>query len=243
MTGRSNKLNWMIFGPVDASQDTASLTEVLRCPTRPFFEVSDCPPATLILIAAFTSLSWKVPQKRHSHSRIFNAFLPPIFPQQEHRWDLGSHREIIRKLRPYLSDFADSISRKERHPKSDIVRDKFRFLTIPDVFKSSKTIVWFSRTTLGDSLCKKSVRVSLIFAWILATGFLAFSRRLLPFCFLERFFCAFLSHFNRFFNGFGALIFSPVERVAKVAIPRSIPTVCSLSGKVSGRISTTKLRK
>jgi len=69
------------------------------------------------------------------------------------------------------------------------------------------------------SLCKKSVRVSLIFAWILATRFLAFSRRLLPFCFLERFFCAFLSRFNRFFNGFGASIFSPVSNVAKVAIP------------------------
>ena len=112
MTGRSNKLNWTIFGWVDASRDDASLTEVLHFPPRPFFEVSDCPPATLILIAAFTSLSWKVPQKRHSHSRTFNAFLPPIFPQQEHRWDVGSHREIIRKLRPYLSDFADSISRK-----------------------------------------------------------------------------------------------------------------------------------
>jgi hypothetical protein len=99
----------------------------------------------LILTAAFTSLSWKVPQKKHSHSRIFNAFFPPIFPQQEHRWDVGYHREIIRKLRPYLSDFADSISRKERQPKSDIARDSLRFLTIPDVFKYSKTIVWFSQ--------------------------------------------------------------------------------------------------
>jgi len=50
-------------------------------------------------------------------------------------------------------------------------------------------------------------------------SFSAFSRRLLSFCFLERFFCAFLSRFNRFFNGFGALIFSPVSNVAKVAIP------------------------
>ena len=69
--------------------------------------------------------------------------------------------EIIRKLRPYLSDFADSISRKERQPKSDMARDNFRFLTIPYVFKSSKTIVCFSRIILVDSLCKKSVRVSL----------------------------------------------------------------------------------
>ncbi len=66
-----------------------------------------------------------------------------------------------------------------------------------------------------------------------AGRFLAFSRRLLSFCFLERFFCAFLSRFNRFFNGFGALIFSPVSNVAKVAIPKSIPTACSLSDKVT----------
>jgi hypothetical protein len=45
----------------------------------------------------------------------------------------------------------------------------------------------------------------------------------ISFCFLERFLGAFLSRFSRFFNGFGALIFSPVERVAKVAIPRSNP--------------------
>ncbi len=54
---------------------------------------------------------------------------------------VGSHREIIRKSRPYLSDFADSISRKERHPQSDMARDNLRFLTIPDVFKSPKIIV------------------------------------------------------------------------------------------------------
>ncbi|CCI02102.1 hypothetical protein MICAC_2970005 [Microcystis aeruginosa PCC 9443] len=85
-----------------------------------------------------------------------------------------------------------------------------------------------------DSFCKKSVRVSLILAGILATRFLAFSRRLLSFCFLERFLCAFLSRFNRFFNGLGASIFSPVEKVAKVAIPKSIPTDSPLLGSVSG---------
>ncbi len=34
-----------------------------------------------------------------------------------------------------------SISRKERHPQSDMARDNLRFLTIPDVFKSPKIIV------------------------------------------------------------------------------------------------------
>jgi hypothetical protein len=141
----------MNFGWVDASRDAASLTEVLRRPPRPFL-VSDCPPATLIFMAAFTSRSWKVPQKRHSHSRTFNAFFSPIFPQQEHRWLLGSHREMIRKSRPYFSDFAANISRKERHPRSAIARDSLRFFIIPDVLRSSRIIVWFSRIIRVDVL-------------------------------------------------------------------------------------------
>ncbi|MCA2670754.1 MAG: hypothetical protein IM493_05955, partial [Microcystis sp. M080S2] len=48
-------LEWSLNG-VDASRDAASLTEVLRFPLRPF-KVSECPPATLIFTAAFTSRS------------------------------------------------------------------------------------------------------------------------------------------------------------------------------------------
>jgi hypothetical protein len=115
-----------------------------------------------------------------------------------------------------------------------IARASLEFLTIPDVFTYSKIIVWFSRTIFLDSFCKKSVRVSLILAWILATRFLAFSLLLLPFFFLQRFLCAFFNRFNRFFKGFGASIFSPVERVANVAIPKSIPTDRPLSASVWG---------
>jgi hypothetical protein len=48
-------LEWSLNG-VDATRDAASLTEVLRFPLRPF-KVSECPPATLIFTAAFTSRS------------------------------------------------------------------------------------------------------------------------------------------------------------------------------------------
>jgi hypothetical protein len=48
-------LGWSLNG-VDATRDAASLTEVLRFPLRPF-KVSECPPATLIFTAAFTSRS------------------------------------------------------------------------------------------------------------------------------------------------------------------------------------------
>jgi hypothetical protein len=73
-------------------------------------------------------------------------------------------------------------------------------LTILETAKSSKTIVWFSRIILVDSLWRKSVRVSLIFVWSLATRFLATSRRLLPFCFLESLRCNRLSFLRCFFN-------------------------------------------
>jgi predicted DCC family thiol-disulfide oxidoreductase YuxK len=48
-------LEWSLNG-VDASRDAATLAVVLRFPTRPF-KVSECPPATLIFTAAFTSRS------------------------------------------------------------------------------------------------------------------------------------------------------------------------------------------
>ena len=50
-----------------------------------------------------------------------------------------------------------------------IARDRQRFFTIPDTFKSSKAITWFSFTTLVDNLCKKFLRMSLSLALSLAT--------------------------------------------------------------------------
>ena len=53
---------------VDVSLAAATLAVVLHLPPRPF-NVSDCPPATNIFIAAFSSRSCFAPQFRHSHSR------------------------------------------------------------------------------------------------------------------------------------------------------------------------------
>ena len=47
----------------------------------------------------------------------------------------------------------------------------------------------------------------------------------------------------RFLSGFGASIFLPLLRVAKVLIPKSIPTELSVLGNTLGKTSTTKLRK
>jgi hypothetical protein len=148
---------------VDASQEAATLVVVLRDPPRPFI-VSGNPPATLIFIAALTSRSCMAPQNRHSHSLTSSSFLPPISPQHEHRWLVGSHRLITRKSLPYIADLASSIVLKLHQPRSDIARDNFRFFTILDTARSSKTITWFSLIILVDNLCKKSLRTSEIFA-------------------------------------------------------------------------------
>ncbi len=60
-----------------------------------------------------------------------------------------------------------------------------RFLTIPETFKSSKTIVWFSRIISVDNLCRKSALVSFNLAWNLATLSLAFSYRFDPLVLLD----------------------------------------------------------
>ena len=47
----------------------------------------------------------------------------------------------------------------------------------------------------------------------------------------------------RFLSGFGASIFRPLLKVAKVLIPKSIPTELSVLGKIWAQVSTTKLKK
>ena len=94
-----------------------------------------------------------------------------------------------------------------------------------------------------DNLCKKSVLVSDILACNFATFLRATSRLLLPLTFWESLRCNERSFLRRFFNGLGALTFSPLLNVAKSMMPKSIPIDCPLLGKISELTSTTKLRK
>ena len=112
-----------------------------------------------------------------------------------------------------------------------------------DTFKSSRTIVWFSRIMSVESLCKKSLLKSLILACSLATFSLDCSDLFEPCFFLDRLRCSFLNLLRFFFNGFGASIFSPVSNVAKVLIPKSMPILLLVAGADCFSISTTKLRK
>jgi hypothetical protein len=53
-----------------------------------------------------------------------------------------------------------------------------------------------------------------------------------------------LANFLRFFfRGLGANIFSPLDRVAKVLIPKSMPIELLVLGKYPANVSTIKLRK
>ena len=89
---------------------------------------------------------------------------------------VGSHRLMTLKSRWSFSALASQNPRNSRHPCKLIALASWRFLTIPDTFKSSKTIAWLSLTTLVDSLCRKCWRVSAIWLCSLAIWiYLAFT--------------------------------------------------------------------
>ena len=59
----------------------------------------------------------------------------------------------------------------------------------------------------------------------------AFSRLLLPFCFLDKDFDNLCSFLSLFLSGFRALIFVPSDSVAKSVMPKSMPTYSPVLGK------------
>ena len=125
-------------------------------------------PTLFIFAAAFSSRSCSVWQFKHWTDRIFKFNFPQLNPQFEQTWLVGSHLSIVLKSLPNFSDLASHSVLNSLHPCWLIALDNFRFFTIPDTFKSSKTIAWFSLTILVDSLCRKSWRVSAILLWSLA---------------------------------------------------------------------------
>jgi hypothetical protein len=138
-----------------------SATEVVLQFLRVRLESWQCPiPTLFIFFAAFSSRSCSVPQFKHNTERTDKSILPQRYPQQEQVWLVGSHLLITLKSRLSFSDLASQSTRNSRHPCKLITLANLRFLTIPDTFKSSKIIAWFSLTTLVDSLCRKSFRVS-----------------------------------------------------------------------------------
>ena len=149
-------------------------------------------PTWAIFLAAFSSRSWCVAQLRQISFLIERSSLPHLNPHSEHTWLVGSHLSITLKSRPYLSHLASVRVRNSYHPCQLIALARRRFFTIPDTFKSSKITVWFSLTILVDSLCRKSVRLSVILLCCLAIRIRVLFRRLESFCWRANLRCNFL---------------------------------------------------
>ena len=113
-------------------------------------------PTLFIILAAFSSRSCIVPQFTHCTDRTFKSNLPHLYPHSEQIWLVGSQRLITTNSLPYSTDLASQNTLNCRHPWRLIALESLRFFIIPDTFKSSKMMAWFSLTTLVDSLCRKS---------------------------------------------------------------------------------------
>jgi hypothetical protein len=122
-----------------------------------------CPTAKIFRLALI-SRSWCVPQFGQSHSLILNSNLSTICPQLPQRLELGNHRSIFTKVRPYHLALYSSCLTISPHAASLITRASLGFLTMFLTAKSSTTIVWFSRISRIVSLCRWSLRPSEILA-------------------------------------------------------------------------------
>ena len=80
------------------------------------------------------------------------------------------------------------------------------------------------------SLCKKSFLILLILKCSRDSLVFAFSRFLEPFCFRLKLFDSRFNLLSLAFNGLGAWIFSPFDKVARSVMPKSIPTCLSVLG-------------
>lgn len=98
-------------------------------------------PTCSMFLTAFPSLSCSVLQFKQSIERIERSTLPHLNPHSEHTWLVGYHLLTVRKSRLSFSDLASHKFLNSLHPCKLITLDNRRFLTIPDTFKSSKTIV------------------------------------------------------------------------------------------------------
>ncbi len=121
-------------------------------------------PAAKMLIAAFTSRSWAVLHSGHSHSRIFSGMDSDTNPQPEQRLELGKKRSISTYVLPV--QFALYSSWRVNSPQlaSAMCLASVGFLIRFFTVRFSAQITWFSLINLRDSLCKLSIRQSVIFA-------------------------------------------------------------------------------
>ena len=164
-------------------------------------------PAANTFRAAFTSRSWVAPHSGHVHCRTFNGIFAMVYPQSEQRLDDGYHLSMPISSRPYQLALYSNCRTNSDQPASLIDLDKQRFFCMFDTDRLSTAITWFSFISRVESLCRKSLRESAIFACSLATFSLAFLLRFESFVFLAKRRWSFASFASFLRNVLGAATF------------------------------------
>jgi len=187
-------------------------------------------PAANMFLAAFMSRSWLVLHSGHVHCLLNSGILASTCPQFEQRLLDGYHLSILISSRPYQWALYSSCRKNSDQLASEMDLDRWRFFCMFFTDNVSTAIAWFSRIKRVESLCRKSLRVSAIFACKRATFLRALARLFEPFCFLLRRRCSTPRRFSYLRRVLGAAIFSPFESTAKWLKPRSIPTLLLTAG-------------
>ena len=164
-------------------------------------------------MAALMSLSRTVEQLLQVHSRSFSCSSLLMFPQFEQVLLDGAKRPIRRIFLPYQSALYSNIETKVDQLASLIACAKLWFLTIFFTDNVSKHIVWFSRISCVETLCKKSLRLFTTSSCSLASFFLV----RLPLCF-EYLRCTYFNLLCALRRYFGFSKTSPSDVITKSLI-------------------------
>jgi hypothetical protein len=114
----------------------------------------------------------------------------------------------------------------DRFAPTSITNGKGKFMILDHVLDRQV----LNHYRLVVSLCKKSLRASVICAWILATFAFALCRLLLPFCLRDSAFCTRLNFLRSCLKCLGLVILSPLLVAIRLVIPTSKPIALSVLG-------------
>ena len=119
-------------------------------------------PAASTLRAALMSRSCCVPHSGHVQVRTDSTILPWVWPQTEHRLLDGCRRSTPTSVRPYHSALYSSCLTNADQPAAamDFDRRGLRYRLLTD--RVSTAITWFSLINRVESLCRKSLRKSMM---------------------------------------------------------------------------------
>ena len=183
---------------------------------------------------ALKSRSCLVPQLGHTHVLSDRVKSWLTYPHTEQVLELGSNMPILSRFLPYQSVLYCRNEKNIPSPKSWICRANLWFFNIFETLRVSTHSVWFSRTKRVETLWRKSFLWLCILSWRRASFLLTLIEFLeggfLGILLREKFCWSFLSLGKEVLRNLGLLIYSPLEQVAKVLIPTSMPMVLLLMG-------------